>query len=74
MANPGPLGLSAAYIDYHASHPCINTVLDDLWTDGYIVKSHTTAIPQWSLPAVWENKLFQFEMSIQYNTQMWGNK
>ena len=65
MANPGPLRLSSAYIYYH-----INTVLDDLGTEGYIFKSHTTAIPQWSLPAVWENKLFQFEMSIQYNTQM----
>ena len=54
MANPGPPGLSSAYIYYH-----INTVLVDLGTDGYIVKSHTTAIPQWSLPAVWENK-FQF--------------
>ena len=40
MANPGPPGLSSAYIYYH-----INTVLVDLGTDGYIVKSHTTAIP-----------------------------
>ena len=55
MANPGPPGLSSAYIYYH-----INTVLVDLGTDGYIVESHTTAIPQWSLPAVWENKLFLF--------------